>query len=47
MMPMMPPPMMGGGQPQNGQDRQRGAWMTESEDIWGGDDGDVAPPLIT
>jgi hypothetical protein len=42
-MPMMPP-MMGGQQGQS-QDRERSAWLTEDEDIWGADD-DVAPPLI-
>jgi hypothetical protein len=45
MMPMMPP-MMGGAQGAGSQDRERGTWLTESEDIWGSDDGDVAPPLI-
>ncbi|GAA4505341.1 hypothetical protein GCM10023191_060900 [Actinoallomurus oryzae] len=42
-MPMMPP-MMGGQQGQS-QDRERNAWLTEDEDIWGADD-DMAPPLI-
>jgi hypothetical protein len=46
MMPMMPPPMMGGAQGAGSQDRERSTWLTESEDIWGSDDGDVAPPLI-
>ncbi len=44
MMPMMPP-MMGGAQGAGKQDRERSAWMTEDENIWGADD-DVAPPLI-
>jgi hypothetical protein len=44
LMPMMPP-MMGGAGGQQGQDRERSAWLTEDEDIWGADD-DVAPPLI-
>jgi hypothetical protein len=42
----MMPPMMGGAQGAGSQDRERGTWLTESEDIWGSDDGDVAPPLI-
>jgi uncharacterized protein YukE len=40
----MPMGMGGGGQGQK-EERERSTWLTEDEDVWGGD-GDVAPPVI-
>jgi uncharacterized protein YukE len=40
MMPMAP-----GGHGQGEKERERSTWLTEDEDVWGGD-GDAAPPLI-
>ncbi|MFI8828926.1 hypothetical protein [Streptomyces sp. NPDC053431] len=42
--PMMPPmnPGAGGGQPNQGKDRQRTTWLTEDEDTWGTDTGSVS-----
>jgi hypothetical protein len=39
---MMP---MSGGHGQGEKERERSTWLTEDEDVWGGD-GDVTPPLI-
>lgn len=39
MMPMM------GGHNQGEKERERSTWLTEDEDVWGGD-GDAAPPMI-
>jgi uncharacterized protein YukE len=39
MMPMM------GGHGQGEKERERSTWLTEDEDVWGGD-GDAAPPMI-
>jgi len=40
-------PMMGGqGTGQQEEQRERSTWLTEDDDVWGGD-GQVAPPLIT
>jgi hypothetical protein len=39
MMPMAP------GHGQGEKERERSTWLTEDEDVWGGD-GDAAPPLI-
>jgi uncharacterized protein YukE len=39
---MMP---MAGGHGQGEKERERSTWLTEDEDVWGGD-GDAAPPLI-
>ncbi|MEV5704633.1 hypothetical protein [Actinoallomurus sp. NPDC052274] len=41
----MPMGMGGGGAGGQEQERERTTWLTEDEDIWGGD-GDVAPPVI-
>lgn len=40
MMPMAP-----GGHGKGEKERERSTWLTEDEDVWGGD-GDAAPPLI-
>ena len=40
MMPMAP-----GGHGQGEKERERSTWLTEEDDVWGGD-GDAAPPLI-
>ncbi|MFJ9431502.1 hypothetical protein ACIRQY_17835 [Streptomyces sp. NPDC101490] len=42
MMPPMSPGAAGGGQPNQGQDRQRTTWLTEDEDTWGTDTGSVS-----
>jgi hypothetical protein len=39
-------PMGGGGGKGGGEDHERSTWLTEDEDVWGGDDGDTAPPVI-
>jgi hypothetical protein len=41
----MPMGGMGGAGGGQEQDRERTTWLTEDEDVWGGDD-DVAPPII-
>ncbi|MFB9831987.1 hypothetical protein [Actinoallomurus acaciae] len=41
----MVPPMMGGGQGQQQQDRERGTWLPEDHDFWASSD-EVAPPVI-
>jgi uncharacterized protein YukE len=41
----MPMGMGGGGGGGQEQERERTTWLTEDEDVWGGD-GDVAPPVI-
>ncbi|MFC9487460.1 hypothetical protein ACFTZM_15470 [Streptomyces hydrogenans] len=42
MMPPMNPGAAGGGQPNQGKDRQRTTWLTEDEDTWGTDTGSVS-----
>jgi len=42
---------MGGGAGRGGggkgeEEHERGTWLTEDEDVWGGNDGDTAPPVI-
>ncbi|TDC90346.1 hypothetical protein [Actinomadura sp. 7K507] len=45
-MPMGGMPMgAGGGQGGQGEERDRQTWLSEDEDVWGGDD-DTAPPVI-
>ncbi len=40
-------PMMGGaGGGQGGKERERQTWLTEDEDFWGANEGDLAPPVI-
>ncbi|MCW2939518.1 MAG: hypothetical protein JWN00_2503 [Actinomycetia bacterium] len=41
----MPMGMGGGGQEGQKEERERTTWLTEDDDVWGGD-GDVAPPII-
>jgi uncharacterized protein YukE len=41
----MPMGMGGGGAGGQKEERERSTWLTEDEDVWGGD-GDVAPPVI-
>jgi hypothetical protein len=43
---MMGAPMMGGAGGQGGKERERQTWLTEDEDFWGANEGDVAPPVI-
>ncbi|MFI6514802.1 WXG100 family type VII secretion target [Spirillospora sp. NPDC050679] len=45
--------MMGGGAPMGGRgggqgegENERSTWLVEDEDVWGGSDGDAAPPVI-
>lgn len=37
---------MGRGGGQGEEEHERSTWLTEDEDVWGGDDGDAAPPVI-
>jgi hypothetical protein len=39
-------PLLGGGGGQDGKERERQTWLTEDEDFWGANEGDVAPPVI-
>ncbi|QFG22081.1 WXG100 family type VII secretion target [Actinomadura sp. WMMB 499] len=36
----------GGGGGNNQEEHERTTWLTEDEDVWGGNDGDTAPPVI-
>lgn len=44
-MPMGGMPMGAPGQGGKGEERERQTWLSEDEDVWGGDD-DTAPPVI-
>jgi hypothetical protein len=38
-------PMGGHGGGEGEEERERSTWLTEDDDVWGGD-GDTAPPVI-
>jgi hypothetical protein len=44
-MPMGGMPMAPGQGGKGGEERERETWLSEDEDVWGGDD-DTAPPVI-
>jgi hypothetical protein len=41
----MPMGMGGGNQGGKGEERERQAWLSEDQDVWGSDD-DITPPII-